>query len=171
MKYLKKFNESRLDELQEIYSNEINDIKDYLAEISDMDFGVNVSAFEVQASGSPGISIAFGCYNDPSKDSVRLLPIDIGEYLLTIDSYLRERGFVGYCTYSYDNPNSPSRYDVKVNAQLKGIRNEFENELSQFINMLRRFTINVPFDSVRVNYFKPSINNSKKFESKNKIKF
>lgn len=155
MKYLKSYNESRLDELQDIYSDEINDIKDYLADISDEDFSINVSAFEVQAINRPGISIAFGTYNDPSKKKLRLLPITIGDYLLTIDSYLKERGFVGYDPYTYDNPYSPSRYDVKVNAQLKGIKNQFENELSKFVNMLKRFTVNAPFDSVRVNYFKP----------------
>ncbi len=155
MKYIKRFNESKLDELQDIYRDEIDDIKDYLVEMSDNDFTVNVSAFEVQAINRPGISIAFGAYNDPSINKVRLLPIDIGEYLLTIDSYLKEKGFVGYDPYTYDNPNSPSRYDVKVNAQLKDIKNQYENELSQFVNMLKRFTVNAPFDSVRVNYFKP----------------
>jgi len=160
MKYLKKFTESRLDELQDIYSHEINDIKDYLVDLEDIGFSVNVSAFEVSSINRPGISIAFGTYNDPSKKELRLLPIEIGDYLLTIDSYLKERGFVGYDPYDYDNPNSLSGYDVrvnavKVNAQLKGIRSQYENELSQFVDMLKRFTVNAPFDSVRVNYFKP----------------
>jgi hypothetical protein len=160
MKYLKKFTESRLDELQDIYSHEINDIKDYLVDLEDSGFSVNVSAFEVSSINRPGISISFGTYNDPSKKELRLLPIEIGDYLLTIDSYLKERGFVGYDPYDYDNPNSLSRYDVrvnavKVNAQLKGIRSQYENELSQFVDMLKRFTVNAPFDSVRVNYFKP----------------
>jgi hypothetical protein len=155
MKYIKRFNESRLDELQDIYHKEIDDIKDYLADISDEGFGVNVSSFEVQAINRPGISIAFGTYNDPSIDKVRLLPITIGEYLLTIDSYLKEKGFVGYDPYTYDNPYSPSRYDVKVKSFLKGIKSQYENELSQFVDMLKRFTVNAPFDGVRVNYFKP----------------
>lgn len=165
MKYLKRFNES-LEEVREQLSEELKTIEDSLLDLVDIGCAVNVTAFEVKAIGRPGISIKFGYYNDPSINTVKLLPISIGEHLLAIDSYLKERGFVGYDPYTYDNPYSPSRHKVKVNAHLKGIKNEFENELSEFVKMLDRFKVNAPFDSVGVNYYKPEpyVNESLSFK-------
>ena len=35
------------------------------------------------------------------------------------------------------------------------VKNYFENELSQFVGMLSRFTVKAPFDTVKVFYFRP----------------
>jgi hypothetical protein len=86
-----------------------------------------------------------------------LLPIEVGDNLLTIDSYLRELGFVGYNPYDYDNTHSSSRYQTKVDASLDDVKNYFENELSQFVGMLSRFTVKAPFDTVKVSYFRPDV--------------
>lgn len=150
MKYLKRFNEATYEELNENLAEEIQWIDDAVIDLSDMGYNISINPFEVKSIGRPGLTIRIGSTTDG-----KLLPISIGEYLLTIDSYLKERGFVGFRPYDYDNPYSPSRHDVKVNALLKGIKNMYENELSQFVNMLKRFQVNAPFDSVSVSYYKP----------------
>lgn len=156
MKYLKKFNEATYEELNENLSEEIQWIDDAVIELSDMGYNISITPFEVKSISKPGLTIRIGSTNDG-----KLLPISIGEYLLTIDSYLKERGFVGFRPYDYDNPYSPSRHDVKVNALLKGVKNMYENELSQFVDMLKRFTVNAPFDSISVSYYKPDQTNER----------
>ena len=66
-------------------------------------------------------------------------------------------GFVGYNPYDYDNIHSSSRYQTKVDASLDDVKNYFENELSQFVGMLSRFTVKAPFDTVKVFYFRPDV--------------
>lgn len=159
MKYLKSYKvfEATHEELQEQLSEEIQWIKDSLLELVDTGCNIAVSPFEIKSIGRPGLRIGIVSPTD------RLIPISVGEHLLTIDSYLREKGFVGYRPYDYDNPYSPSRHQVKVNAMLKDVKNMFENELSQFVKMLDRFDTNAPFDSISVSYYKPEpeINESK----------
>jgi hypothetical protein len=157
MKYLKRFNESRarvsekIKRIAFIYSLGIADdvqwIEDSLLELTDIGYIVEVMPFQVKSIGRPGISVTI------SGD--KLLPISIGENLLTIDSYLREQGFVGFNAHDYDNEYSRSRHEVRVIALLNNIRNEYENEITQFNNMLKRFTVNAPFNSVSINYYKP----------------
>jgi hypothetical protein len=150
MKYLKRFNEATYEELNENLAEEIQWIDDVLLDLSDMGYSISITPFEVKSIGKLGLTISIWSSTDG-----KLLPISIGEYLLTIDSYLKERGFVGFNPYDYDNPHSISRYQVRVRAELRGVRNQFENEVSQFTNMLKRFTVNAPFDSVSVSYYKP----------------
>jgi hypothetical protein len=156
MIYLKRFNEATYKELNENLAEEIQWIDDALLDLSDMGYSININPFEVKSIGKPGLTIRIWSSTDG-----KLLPISIGEYLLTIDSYLKEKGFVGFRPYDYDNPYSPSRYDVKVNAILKGVKEYYENELSQFVDMLKRFTVNAPFDSVSVSYYKPEQTNER----------
>ncbi len=144
MKYLKTYNESFGAELEEVQW-----CKDALQDLEDSGYKVSIRTYPVYGISSPGISITIDSNNG------KLLPITIGEYLLTLHSYLLEGGYVGFRPYDYDNPYSLSRHQVTVNAQLKGVRNQFENELSQFVKMLDRFQVNAPFDSVCVNYYKP----------------
>jgi hypothetical protein len=144
MKYLKTYNESIGTELEEVQW-----CKDALQDLEDAGYKVSIRTYPVYGISSPGISITI------DSNTGKLLPITIGEYLLTLHSYLLESGYVGFRPYDYDNPYSASRHQVTVNAQLKGVRNQFENELSQFVKMLDRFQVNAPFDSVSVSYYKP----------------
>ena len=160
MKYLKRFNEATYEELNENLAEEIQWIDDAVIELSDMGYNISINPFEVKSIERPGLTIRIGSTTDG-----KLLPISIGEYLLTIDSYLKERGFVGFRPYDYDNPYSRSRHDVKVNALLKGVKNMYENELSQFVDMLKRFQVNAPFDSVSVSYYKPEELTSERIKS------
>lgn len=138
------------EELLEALSNEIDWIKDSLLDLSDSGFLVGVVPFNIAIKPN---RYKAGLVISVESPINRLLPIEIGNYLVTIDSYLRENGFVGYNNYDFDNPNSPSRYDVRVDAELRGIKNGFEKELSSFVKMLNRFKVNAPFDSVKVSYF------------------
>ncbi len=144
MKYLKRYNESFGTELEEVQW-----CKDALQDLEDSGYKVSIRTYPVYGISNPGISITIDSNNG------KLLPITIGEYLLTLHSYLLENGYVGFRPYDYDNPYSLSRHQVTVNAELKGVRNQFENELSQFVKMLDRFLVNAPFDSVSVSYYKP----------------
>lgn len=159
MNHLKSYKifEATQEELEEQLAEEKQWIKDSLIELVDARCIIAVSPFEIKSISRPGLRIGIVSTND------RLIPISVGDHLLTIDSYLRERGFVGFRPYDYDNPYSASRYQVTVNAMLKNVKNMFENELSQFVKMLDRFTVNAPFDSISVSYFKPEpeINESK----------
>ena len=147
MKYLKRFNESTYEEIKIDIANDIQWVEDSLLELTDVGYTVEVRPFQVKSIEKPGISITIS--------SDKLLPISIGENLLTIDSYLREQGFVGFNPHDYDNEYSRSRHEVRVIALLNNIRNQYENEITQFNNMLKRFTVNAPFNSVSINYYKP----------------
>jgi len=130
-------------------------VKDALLELTDMGYGVNIRTHSVYGVSHPGLTITI---------DGKLLPIDIGDYLLTIHSYLSEKGYFGFNAYDYDNEYSQSRHKVRVRASLKGIDNNFERDLPNFVDMLKRFTHKAPFDSVGVSYYKP---NKKVNESKN----
>jgi hypothetical protein len=147
MKYLKRFNEASYEEIKIEIADDVQWIEDSLLELTDVGYNVEVRPFQVISIGKAGITVTI--------KGDKLLPISIGENLLTIDSYLREQGFVGFNTYDYDNEYSPSRYQVRVVAFLNNIRNEYENNLPDFVKMLTRFTVNAPFNSISVNYFKP----------------
>ena len=147
MKYLKRFNEATYEEIKVDLANDIQWIEDSLLELTDIGYIVEVMPFQVKSIGRPGVTITI--------KGDKLLPISIGENLLTIDSYLREQGFVGFNPHDYDNEHSRSRHEVRVIALLNNIRNQYENEITQFNNMLKRFTVNAPFNSVSINYYKP----------------
>lgn len=149
-------------------------VKDALLELTDMGYNVNIRTHSVYGVSHPGLSITI---------DGKLLPIDIGEYLLTIHSYLSERGYFGFMpsttplpntvlsAYDYDNEYSQSRHSVRVKASLKGIDNNFERDLPNFVDMLKRFTHKAPFDSVGVSYYKPNkkVNESKHSDVKSDI--
>ena len=137
-------------------------VKDALLELTDMGYNVNIRTHSVYGVSHPGLSITI---------DGKLLPIDIGEYLLTIHSYLSERGYFGFNAYDYDNEYSQSRHEVRVKASLKGIDNNFERGLPNFVDMIKRFTHKAPFDSVGVSYYKPNkkINESKHSDVKSDI--
>lgn len=137
-------------------------VKDALLELTDMGYNVNIRTHSVYGVSHPGLSITI---------DGKLLPIDIGEYLLTIHSYLSEKGYFGFNAYDYDNEYSQSRHGVRVKASLKGIDNNFERGLPNFVDMLKRFTHKAPFDSVGVSYYKPNkkINESKHSDVKSDI--
>jgi hypothetical protein len=166
MKYLRRFNESALNlsSKSEIEDN-LQWVEDSLLELTDVGYNIEVRQFAISTHLS-GIKVTI-----KGGKPKMLLPISIGENLLTIDSYLREEGFVGYNPYDYDNEYSQSRYEVRVEAFLKDIRNPYENELSKFVkslddikyHSLQKIILNAPFDNVSVRYFKPE---SKVDESK-----
>ena len=149
MKYLKRFNESSYEEIKIDIADDVQWIEDSLLELTDVGYNVEVRPFQVKSISRPGITVTI--------KGDKLLPISIGENLLTIDSYLKEQDFVGFNPYDYDNEYSQSRYQVRVVAFLNNIRNEYENNLPDFVNMLKRFTVNAPFNSISVSYFKPEV--------------
>lgn len=152
MKYLKRFNESTQLELESMFSEEIQWIKDVLLDITDLGHDVYVNTFETRGDNLPGLTIRIKSWKSKGGE---LLPISIGDSLLSIDSYLRESGWIGYNAYNYDNHYSPSRGRTEIKASLDGIENKFERELSQFVKMLDGFLVKAPFDSITVSYFKP----------------
>lgn len=162
MKYLKKFNES----------NESEWVKDSLLDLTDEGYNVNIKTFTVTGESTPGLAITIDSSNK------KLLPLSIGEYLLTIDSYLKERGFKGYNSYDWDNEFSKSRYIVRVRASLNDETNSYE--LKEFNDMLMRISHSLdsldiiggsaPFTSVTVYYFKPEVPVSEKYLNKYKIR-
>jgi hypothetical protein len=149
MKYLKRFNESSYEKIKIDIADDVQWIEDSLLELTDVGYDVEVRPFQVKSISRPGITITI--------KGDKLLPISIGENLLTIDSYLKEQGFVGFNPYDYDNEYSQSRYQVRVVAFLNNIKNEYENNLPDFVNMLKRFQVNAPFNSISVSYFKPEV--------------
>ena len=149
MKYLKRFNESSYEEIKIDIADDVQWIEDSLLELTDVGYDVEVRPFQVKSISRPGITVTI--------KGDKLLPISISQNLLTIDSYLKEQDFLGFNPYDYDNEYSQSRYQVRVVAFLNNIRNEYENELSQFVKMLERFTVNAPFNSISVSYFKPEV--------------
>lgn len=160
LRYLKKYNllesvfylTNKEDKSSKELSNELQFIEDSTLDLVDSGCTIKVRSFYVSygTKNCPGLTIIIETHR-----LNQMLPIEVGDNLLTIDSYLRELGFVGYNAYDYDNPNSPSRYKTYVDASLDDVKNYFENELSQFVNMLSRFTVKAPFDTVKVSYFKP----------------
>lgn len=127
MKYLINYNYFT----ESLSSEKIEWLKDALIELEDDGYNVSIRSHSVYSVSEPGITITI---------DGKILPINIGEYLLTIDSYLREMGFVG----------------IDVKASFKHIRNNHEVDLSEFIEMLKRFIGKAPFDSVIVSYYKPN---------------
>ena len=164
MKFLKKWNlfESFDDTINEVVylsnkedksskelSKELEFIEHSTLDLVDSGCTIKVRTFYVDEK-LPGLTIII-----ETRRLNLLLPIEVGDNLLRIDSYLRELGFVGYNPYDYDNIHSSSRYQTKVDASLDDVKNYFENELSQFVGMLSRFTVKAPFDTVKVFYFRP----------------
>jgi len=158
MKYLRRFNESSLNlSSKSGIEDNLQWVEDSLLELTDIGYNIEVRQFTVSTHLS-GIKVTI-----KGGKPKMLLPISIGENLLTIDSYLREEGFVGYNPYDYDNEYSQSRYEVRVDAFLKNFRSPYENELSKFVkslddikdHSLQKIILNAPFDNVSVRYFKP----------------
>jgi hypothetical protein len=151
----KVLNESSEEVAYLMLDEDIQWIKDALLELTDMGYDVNIRTHSVYGVSHPGLTITI---------DGKLLPIDIGEYLLTIHSYLSEKGYFGFNAYDYDNEYSQSRHKVRVRASLKNRMNiRSERDLPNFVDMLKRFTHKAPFDSVGVSYYKPNkkVNESK----------
>jgi hypothetical protein len=142
---------NRGDKSSQELSKELEWIEDSTLDLVDSGCTIKVRTYYVEEK-SLGLNITIETYR-----LNQMLPIEVGDNLLTIDSYLRELGFVGYSPYDYDNPYSSSRYQTKVDASLDDVKNNFERELSQFVQMLSRFTVKAPFDTVRVSYFRPEV--------------
>lgn len=159
LRYLKRYNllnetfylSNREDRSTQVLSKELEWIEDSTLDLIDSGCTIKVRTYFVSyGKYCPGLTITLETYK-----LGLMLPIEVRDNLLTIDSYLRERGFVGYNSYEYNNPNSPTKYLTKVDASLNDVDNKFERELSQFVNMLSRFTVKAPFDTIRVSYFRP----------------
>jgi hypothetical protein len=162
MKYIKTYTKllTSRECLKTLFeSNESQWVKDSLLDLTDEGYNVNIRTFTVTGENTPGLAITIDSSNK------KLLPFSIGEYLLTIDSYLKERGFKGYNPFDWDNEFSKSRYVVRVRALLNDETNSYE--LKEFNDMLIRGAHSLdsldirggsaPFDSVTVYYFKPQV--------------
>lgn len=167
LRYLKKYNllnetfyiSNRGDKSSKELSEELEWIEDSTLDLVDSGCTIKLRTYYVGLTNvwpETGLKDCLGLTITIETYKLGLmLPIEVSDNLLTIDSYLRERGFVGYNWNEYDNPNSPTRFQTRVDASLDDVDNNFEKELSQFIKMLSRFTVKAPFDTIRVSYFKP----------------
>lgn len=133
--------------------SEVEDIKDILIELTDIGYKVYVEEFTVKTNNKPGITIIVTSEESAGAGMVRttnkLLPIDIGDYLLRIDSYLKSIGWVGHNPYDYEN------HQVNVRATLKDIKSVFKKEVNQFDKYLKEGGfLSAPFNTVSLSYFK-----------------
>jgi hypothetical protein len=133
--------------------SEVEDIKDILIELTDIGYKVYVEEFTVKTNNKPGITIIVTSEESAGAGMVRtanrLLPIDIGDYLLRIDSYLKSIGWVGFNPHDYEN------HQVNVKATLKDIKSVFTKEVNQFDKYLKGGGfLSAPFNTVIVSYFK-----------------
>ena len=133
--------------------SEVEDIKDILIELTDNGYKVYVEEFTVKTNNKPGITIIVTSEESAGAGMVRttnkLLPIDIGDYLLRIDSYLKSIGWVGHNPYDYEN------HRVNIKATNKDIDPVFTKEVNQFDKYLKQGGfLSAPFNTVSVSYFK-----------------
>lgn len=157
MRYLETYKifELNRNDLRSLLSDEISWIKESLLNLSDADCLITIKPFNVRVDWKNSEDVPGLIINIKSDRLGKMIPIEVGDNLLTIDSYLKEEGWQGYNTYKYNNIYSPTRYQVDVTASLRDIENKYERELSEFVKMLDRFTMNAPFDEIEVKYFKP----------------
>lgn len=133
--------------------SEVEDIKDILIELTDIGYKVYVEEFTVKTKNKPGITIIVTSEESAGAGMVRtanrLLPLDIGDYLLRVDSYLKDLGWVGFNPYDYEN------HQVNVKATLKDIKSVFTKEVNEFDEYLKQSGfLSAPFNTVIVSYFK-----------------
>lgn len=115
-------------------------VKDALLELTDVGYNVNIRTYSVYGVSHPGLSITI---------DGKLLPIDIGEYLLTIHSYLSERGYFGFEENEYNLDSEDEEYDID--------RSYWRRRWNSYSSTRNRD------DSVGVCYYKPNkkVNESK----------
>lgn len=151
MKHLKRYGlfESTYTDISE----NINYIEDLLLELKDSGFKIYIDQFKIGSTGKygeesnnkDGLKIVI---TSESSNSFKLLPSDIGEYLMSINSYLKNNGWLGLHTYNRDQ--------ATVNATLKDIKQVFSREVSDFSEYLKNnWPYNSPFSSVSIEYYKP----------------
>jgi len=150
MKHIKTY------KLFESKNQEIQDIEDILLELKDIGYKVYVEEFVVKTNNKPGITIIVTSEESAGVGMVRtankLLPLDIGDYLLRVDSYLKDLGWVGHNPYDYEN------HQVNVKATLKDIKSVFKKEINEFDKYLNQGGfLAAPFNIVSVSYFKNNI--------------
>lgn len=148
MKHIKPYKIFESNQIQEI-----QDIKDILLELKDIGYKVYVEEFVVKTNNKPGITIIVTSEESAGTGMVRtanrLLPLDIGDYLLRVDSYLKDLGWVGFNPYDYEN------HQVNVKATLKDIKSVFTKEVNEFDEYLKQSGfLSAPFNTVSVSYFK-----------------
>jgi len=144
--------------LFESKSQEIQDIEDILLELEDIGHKVYIEDFVVKSIGKPGLEIVITSEESAGAGMVRtsnkLLPLDIGDYLLRVDSYLKDLGWVGFNVHDYEN------HQVNVKATLKDIKSVFVKEINDFDKYLNQGGfLAAPFNTVSVSYFKNSSTN------------
>ena len=147
MKHIKPYKlfESKIQEIQ--------DIEDILLELEDIGHKVYIEDFVVKSIGKPGLEIVITSEESAGAGMVRtankLLPLDIGDYLLRVDSYLKDLRWVGHNPYDYEN------HQVNVKATLKDIKLVFKKEINEFDKYLNQGGfLAAPFNTVSVSYFK-----------------
>lgn len=148
MKHIKSYKIFESNQIQEI-----QDIKDILLELKDIGYSVYVEEFVVKTNNKPGITIIVTSEESAGAGMVRtanrLLPLDIGDYLLRVDSYLKDLGWVGFNPYDYEN------HQVNVESTLKDIKSVFVKEVNEFDEYLKQSGfLSAPFNTVSVSYFK-----------------
>lgn len=127
-------------------SENIQYIEDLLLELEDLGFEVYIDQFKIGSSGKDGLKIEI----TPESSNFKLLPSSIGEYLMSINSYLKDNGWLGL------HPYNRNKDEATVNATLKDIKQVFSREVSDFSEYLKNnWPYNSPFSSVSIEYYKP----------------
>lgn len=149
MKHLKTY------KLFESSSEDIQYIDDITMSLKDDGYVVYTDLFKIGSSGrygqhanqKEGLKVIIT--SEKSTD-FKLLPTDIGEYLMTIDSYLKDNGWLGL------HPYNQNRHEAIVNATLKDIKQVYTKEVSEFSEYLKsNWNYNSPFSTVSIEYYKP----------------
>lgn len=157
MKHLKSY------KLFESINEEVQDIKDILIELTDAGYKIYIKDFTIKNS-KQGLSLIITSEESAGRNMIRtsnrLLPIDIGDYLLRVNSYLKELNWVGFNSFQFDN------HQVNVEATLKGVENVFIKEINEFDDYLNNSSfLAAPFNTVKLHYYKiDNINESVDFK-------
>lgn len=153
MKHLKSY--VLFESIDTDISDNIQYIEDLLLELKDSGFQIYIDQFKIGSTGrygddannKDGLKIIIT--SEPSN-SFKLLPSDIGEYLMSINSYLKDNGWLGL------HPYNRNKEEATVNATLKDIKQVFSREVSDFSEYLKNnWPYNSPFTSVSIEYYKP----------------
>lgn len=147
MKHLKPYKIFESDELSRRKletQKDIDYVRDLLIDLVDLGFSVYVHYNWVQEpkNYSHGVTPSINILIKSKYEKLNLLPAEIGEYLVSVDIYLREMGWVGL-----ENENAI------VVAGLRNIDSEFKKEVGEFKEYLSD-RIRSPFTEVRVKYKK-----------------
>lgn len=147
LKGYKVFEELGYDETMKLLEDDIQAVNDILMELTDDNYKVYISPSIIASGrekGKPILTIMISISRDTKEEN---LPSNISDYLLTVDSYLKSEGWVGYI------PRRPDDHRVVVNFSGKLAGNKYVEkqieDIKEYTKMMKGW-----FDSVSLSYYK-----------------